>query len=452
MDGHERTAAILRQKQSADRPAEHLWVADEWKDFPVWRVPVDLLVLNADNRRFAAERKYFEAKLGRSLDPENSPDDALSIESILLDDNRRVSDDRVTGRPSKDTRALEEDLVDRKQERPLWIRPDGTVHNGNRRLAVTRRRRREGHEGTEWMDVIVIDPDEVNDLMLFRMEQHEQLTEDYKVRYTDVNLLLAIRDAAEAFNIDWGDPNDVDRVAGQLRTVMRNNKNYAVVQLYAIKYMEDFLQDVGQADRYELMLNQIERFRDIGKAMRTVARTAPDRELDMLDVCYAAVRGGISYLDIRKVRAMFLKDRDRFDSLVLGVREAEAGWEPSELGDAIHDPDVDGRGDEDDEIDDALGEDEFDAEDEDEPPGPNMPDYQPAPQVRGTFEQHIDGFEASQDRDSHRLLGEVLNRLEVLASGQHTILAEDIAAGIDGVNARFGEVISWVDQYRHLHR
>lgn len=39
MDGHERTAAIQRQKQSADRPAEHLWVADEWKDFPVWRVP-----------------------------------------------------------------------------------------------------------------------------------------------------------------------------------------------------------------------------------------------------------------------------------------------------------------------------------------------------------------------------------------------------------------------------
>ena len=79
------------------------------------------------------------------------------------------------------------------------------------------------------------------------MEQHEQLTEDYKVRYTDINLLLAIRDAAEASTIDWGDADSIDRVAGELQGLIGNNKNYAVTQLYAIKYMDAFLDDLNQA-------------------------------------------------------------------------------------------------------------------------------------------------------------------------------------------------------------
>ena len=52
---------------------------------PVVRVPVSALVLNIDNRRFAVERQFFEQQLGHSLDPENSEQDALSVEAILLD-------------------------------------------------------------------------------------------------------------------------------------------------------------------------------------------------------------------------------------------------------------------------------------------------------------------------------------------------------------------------------
>ena len=114
MDATERTAAIRAQRQPADRPPEQLWVADAWRSFDVWRVPLDLLVLNVENRRFAAERKYFEAKLGGlTLDPENRELDALSLESILLDSGRRVENGRVVGKPSKDTVALEADWLNR---------------------------------------------------------------------------------------------------------------------------------------------------------------------------------------------------------------------------------------------------------------------------------------------------------------------------------------------------
>ena len=81
-------------------------------------------------------------------------------------------------------------------------------------------------DGNTWVQVVEIG-DDIDELTLFRMEQHEQLTEDYKVLYTDINLLLAIRDAAEASAIDWGDADSIDRVAGELQGLIGNNKNYA---------------------------------------------------------------------------------------------------------------------------------------------------------------------------------------------------------------------------------
>ncbi len=447
MDATERRAAITNQRQGANQPAERLWVADTWRSFEVWRVPLNLLVLNVENRRFAAERKYFEAKLGGlTLDPENREVDALSIESILLDSagSRRVENGRVVGRPSKDTEALEADWQNRGQERPLWIRPNGVVRNGNRRLAMMRRRRREhGEDGNTWVEVVEIGND-IDELTLFRMEQHEQLTEDYKVRYTDINLLLAIRDAAEASTIDWGDADSIDRVAGELQGLIGNNKSYAVTQLYAVKYMDAFLDDLNQSEAYELLLRQIERLRDVGKAMRQVQKLAPDREEDMLDVCFAALRTGITHGDIRVIKKMFVKDRGRFDALVAEIREAEAGWEPAPGTQPLHDPDLR-------DADNNDPEDIYDPDDDEdaslEPPGPNIPDYEPAEEVRRSFDSQLDGFKASQGRDVLKLLAEVINRLDALASENRNLLEDARAAGVDGIDAQLARILTWVDEH-----
>jgi len=445
MDTTERIAAIRTQRQQDERPAEQLWVADSWRSFDVWRVPLDLLVLNVENRRFAAERKYFEAKLGLTLDPENRDLDALSLESILLDSatSRRVENGRVVGKASKDTVALDADWLNRGQERPFWIRPDGVVHNGNRRLAMMRRRRRKhGEGGNTWVQVVEIG-DDIDELTLFRMEQHEQLTEDYKVLYTDINLLLAIRDAAEANDIDWGDADSIDRVAGELQGLIGNNKTYAVVQLDAVKYMDGFLDDLNQAGAYELLLRQVERFRDVGKAMRQAQKLAPDREEDMLNVCYAAIRSGIPHGDIRDIKKMFVKDRSRFDSLVAEIREAEAGWEPAPGTQPLQEPDL--RDADDDDLD---GIDDLDEEDADsEPAGPNMPDYEPAANVRRSFDSQLDGFKASQVTDVRKLLAEVINRLEVLASNNGKLLEDARAAGVAGIDGQLTDIMTWVDEH-----
>ena len=63
MNASQRRQLVETRSESAERTVR-LWCKDRWRDFPVVRVPVDALLLNVDNRRFAAERTLMESKLG----------------------------------------------------------------------------------------------------------------------------------------------------------------------------------------------------------------------------------------------------------------------------------------------------------------------------------------------------------------------------------------------------
>lgn len=437
MNAEERTQLIEGRKQKATRPPERLWARDQWRNFEVEQVPVEALALNVDNRRFAAERSLVEDNLGRALDPENNPDDELLVEAILLDTAYQFDGDRLVGKPSKDYEALKKDWLIRRQESPLWIRPDGTVRNGNRRLAMLKRlQREEGIEGFEYVDVVILKPEDIDEVALFDMEQREQLTENLKVRYTDINLLLAIRAAADVRGVDWFDPTSIERVAGELQHIIGNNQAYAVVQLNAIRYMDAYLEDSAQPGQYHKLIGQIERFRDVGRAMVKLEVDYPDDAANMLRLLFAAIRAGSPHGDIRLLRRMFLHDRVRFEKLLAEVDEAEVGWEPTSP-DALVDPDI---------VDVALSADE-DEEDREEPPGPNVPNY-PRQAIEDAIDNAIDGFEASMTDDVAKTLRQVLNRLEILSDegGQleHAVAGEHG----DSVRAALAQIINWADRHR----
>ena len=436
MDATQR-AALIRDAPLTETE-ERLWVIGQWRNTPVMRVPVAALVFNVDNRRFAAERSLYEQQLERSLDPDNSDADALSVEAILLDRNLRVVGDRVEGSPGKDYQALRQDWQRRKQESPFWIRADGRVENGNRRLAMLRRlQREEGSEGYEYVQAVVLDRLEINELAIFEMEQREQLTEDYKVRYTDVNLLLAIKDAADQKDIDWLDPASIDGVAGELQHVMRNSKTYAVVQLYAIKYMDAYLEDVGAVGRYDRLIGQIERFRDVGKIMRRVERDDPERAPAMLDVLFAAVNAGLTHQEIREIRNVFVRDPDEFGRLVEGIRNAEDQWEQPASGEALGDPEM-----VDEEIDDPDAPDEAP-----EPPGPVVKDY-PKIQVDRVFAEAFDRHETSRSADILKIVVEVNNRLASLINPDDDRLTPALAADTSSeLREAVSTMSAWFEEY-----
>ena len=415
-----------------------LWVLDTWMDIPVKRVPVSALVLNIDNRRFAAERQHFEEQLGHWLDPEGNEVDALSVEAILLDQNLQVSEDRVTGKPGKDYEALLKDWQRRKQESPFWIHADGTVRNGNRRLAMLRRLQRdEGAEGYQHVEAIVLDDLELNELAIFEMEQREQLTEDFKVRYTDINLLLAIRDAAKDKEIDWHDPASIEEVAGSLQHVMRNDQGYAIVQLYAIKYMDEYLHDLGMEGRYDTLMGQIERFRDVGRAMKALEDGDEAYAPAMLNVLFAAINAGLNHLEIRQVRRLFKADQEEFARLDAQIGNMEQQWNQPTDKEALGSPEV---------VHDEVNDTDMSDERVD-PPGPTVPNY-PKDAVKGIFENTFDRHNAAQTVDILRIVTEVNNRLEALINENHDRLGPALdEAETTELRDAVGVMSSWFEQY-----
>lgn len=440
MTPDERRQLIDARKQATGRK-ERLWARDIWREFDIWQVPVEGLLLNVDNRRFAAERTLIEEKLGHELDPENNPDDERAIEAILLDVGYDVDGDRVTGgHPGKDYQALRSDWLRRRQESSLWIRPEGIVRNGNRRLSMLKRlQREEGLGGFEYVDAVILEPADIDEVALFDMEQREQLTENLKVRYTDINLLLAIRAAAEARAIDWFDGDDINRVAGELKDIIGNDQAYAIVQLNAIKYMDAYLEDSQQPDQYHKLIGQIERFRDVGRAMARIESDYPDDAPDMLRLLFAAIRAGLPHGTIRDLRRMFREDRERYQQLLAEVDAAEEQWEVNGDPDQLADPDLS-----------SVTEDaDPDAEEETEPPGPNVPNY-PATEVGDAVDNALDGFQASRTGDVIKTLRQVWNRLGVLTDERAQLSQALLTAHGPQVREALKPIIDWADEHRTL--
>lgn len=441
MNEAERTALIQDEIRRAKEVArvkntpietERLWSKGTWKHFEKYEVPVDALLLNIDNRRFSAERRLLEDKLGHSLDPENNPNDEQSVISILLDTGHTVDGDTVKGKPSRDYIALRKDWQIRGQEAPFWIRPDGTVRNGNRRLAMVKRlRSEEGIERTRYVEAIVLDPVEINEQDLFEMEQREQLTENFKVRYSDINLLITLKDAAEVQRIDWNNPEDIERVAGELQEFVKGgDKGYAAIQLWAIKYMDDYLNYIGSPGDYPKLIRQIERFRDVGKNMVKMLEEYPDDAVDMLQLQFEAISANITNYDIRVIGKIFSEDRDEYHRL---REKVEAILPQTAPNTKLESPDLS-----------AI---KVDDEDEEvSEPGPVVSNY-PTERVKSAFLDTIDGFKA-KNLEIARKLNQVASRLRAVGIDQ-------LAEGFEGPEAStiresLNEIIGWVEEAKAL--
>jgi hypothetical protein len=409
----QRVADINDRRQPAgppDRQAQHkVWVRDAWTYYPVWEVPIERLVLNVDNKRFGAEKELVEYRLGRPLDPANNPNDEESIISILSDSSLDVDLERgiAVGTPSKDYLALQEDWQTRGQAEPLWIRPDGTVRNGNRRLAMLKRLRDTGFD-INWVDVIILPLSQIDESELFRMEQREQLTENFKKRYQDVNALLALRDAAELENIDWESQESIATVATRLKHYAgRDDAAYASKQLYAVRALDAYLGYIGAPQRYSLANKQVEVFREVGLCMSTYA-DEPEQQFELLQAAFAFVQAGRNYTDIRQLRKLFGTDRELFAAMMAEVQETEetSGWDPEQTEPDVEYPELSA----------ATApetEDEEDGQDEVVSTDVVGPTNYPKQQVSNVIDGTLDRFAASA-LDVQKQLNQALARLQAV--------------------------------------
>jgi hypothetical protein len=339
----ERAGQIDSKRELVANRRERLWAKGQFRDFEVFRVPVDLLQLNPRNRRFRAEREAFERELGRRLEPAVWPKDERSVISLLLDDDVHLTGDEIVGVESASAKALREDWQRRRQEHALWIRPDGLVSNGNRRLAMLKRLgQRAGAPGYDYVEVLVLPGDEYDDAELFEMEAREQLTEGLKVRYSDLNLLLTLKDAAEEQGVQWSDPRSIDDVATHIMPLVGSNLTYSRVQLHAVRFMGEYLEYIERPGEYQALNRMVERFRDVGKNMVWAQRNAPADAPDLLELMFSAIQAGARHGDLRDLRRLVEQDPERFRALVReirGIEDAAAVGAPTKAGNRPDEPD-----------------------------------------------------------------------------------------------------------------
>lgn len=434
MTPEQRTVSITQRRQPVGDPTQavhKLWVQDEWRYYPVFKVPIELLVLNVDNKRFAAERDLVQSRLGRPLDPANNPLDDESIISILCDAPFDVDFDRgvAVGTPSKDYEALRDDWESRRQAEPLWIRPDGTVRNGNRRLAMLKRQRAEG-KNYSWLEAIILDPTEIDEEELFRMEQREQLAENFKKRYENINALLALKDAAELEGIDWDDADSLREMSVRLKHYAgRDDPNYALVQLQAIRALVAYLDHINVPGRYHLATGQVEVFREVGKCL-AVFEEEPDDGYELVRAAFAFVQAGKGYQQLRQLRRMFSTDRVRFLAMLDDVqkREEQAGWNADSAGDVT-----------------AADLDVLTApvsEDDPQEPETVAPSDYPKGPVGEAIDTALDGYQASL-LDITTQLQQALSRLD--AVDIPTLNAALAGPDGDALRDTLGRIRGWLD-------
>ncbi|KDO98053.1 hypothetical protein MAVA5_04945 [Mycobacterium avium subsp. hominissuis A5] len=271
---------------------------------------------------------------------------------------------------------------------------------------MLKRLRNEGAD-IHWVDAIILTLDDVDESELFRMEQREQLTENFKKRYQDVNALLALREAAELEGIDWEDPESISIVANRLKHYAgRDDAGYASKQLYAIRALDQYLSYINAPGRYSLASRQVEVFREVGLCMSTYEEE-PDQQYELLQAAFAFVQAGRGYLDIRQLRKVFGTDRGLFDQMVAKIIEVEerSGWDAENAAPEVEYP----------ELSDATAPERDEVDDDDEDDGGlvvSPADY-PRRDVSAVIDSALDRFAAS-NLDVQKQLNQATARLEAV--------------------------------------
>jgi hypothetical protein len=137
---------------------------------------------------------------------------------------------------------------------------------------------------------------------------------------------------------------------------------------------------------------------------------------------------------------MFVRDRGRYERLLAEIVGIEREWEEAGGVGELGEPEV---------VDITRSTDEEEDDYEEEPPGPNVPNY-PRTEVADAVDNALDGFQASITDDVEKTLRQILNRLEVLTEDGGQLEQALQSEHSQGVRAALAEIVAWAEQHREL--
>lgn len=219
--------SYLKDNDEAELGKWPIELSGEKKIVSFYKFPLKLLHYNINNGRFASEKRKLEKDLGREL---NSLDkeDAKQIRDLLL----RIFPDK--------TKALKEDLKQKRQMEPGVITWDGFVINGNRRMAIFEVLHKDEPTGKwEYLEAVRLRPD-INPIDLWKLEAGLQLSKEKKADYSPVNELLKLK---EGYNSGLKPEEIASAMYDWTPEEVENS-------LERLKLIENFLVYFGQEENY----------------------------------------------------------------------------------------------------------------------------------------------------------------------------------------------------------
>jgi len=316
--------AYLKQHEDAKLEGFHsVVIKGEVKRLEIYRLPIDLLIFNIGNGRFASELLAEERKLKRKLDATIEADENI-IRRLLLEIN------------PAETKALKEDLIRNGQIDPGVITFDGAVINGNRRMAIFKELYSTTQEDKyTFLNVSRLQKG-ISEKDLWKIEAKLQFGRDFRLEYGPINELLKIRSGNESGLT----PKQIsDALLG------RYKEKEVVEKLEILKLIDTYLRFIGKPSEYEIIQEQriVEKFNSLqSSVIGPLKRGVHKKEVPRItEIGFRLIKGGKhSHWKIRKLksiaetdesRSMLYKAFDRKGKLADSDRLVQDGFDSAEF-------------------------------------------------------------------------------------------------------------------------
>lgn len=221
-----------------------------------------------------------------------------------------------------DEEGLRADLAEREQLFPLVLTKDGYIVDGNRRTAALR------DKGEEQLEAVVL-PDDADAVDLYETELELQMARETKADYSWIDEALHVR-----YGIDVLD-EPIEKIAKRMR-MSRDDVNELLGRIELVDLYLDWL---GHPDGYHRVgrdqtLDE-QSFREIYlRERRQRFQQLPTlHKRAVLEACFAVIRAGGGYKDIRGVADHSMQ---RLADVTVRVRDADEL--PDELRERFEEP------------------------------------------------------------------------------------------------------------------
>ena len=261
-------------------------------DLQTYRLPLGLTFYNIKNGRFAAEYADLKKRNNCELDTTNL-DDAGQIQKLLLDLD------------PKQSKILEDDILQNGQKDPGIITHDGYVINGNRRRAVLENLvSLHGRSEFQFIEVARL-PTNVSAQDLWKVEAGIQLSRNPQLNYGPINELLKFKEG-----IDAG--LSAKEIANELYGGFQEKEILA--KLEEFKLIAEYLKFIQEPNVFNKAKGIHEHFiylRNILTEFGNNASPRPDEVVRAKHIGFQLIHDGVPAREFRKMKDILLRESTR---------------------------------------------------------------------------------------------------------------------------------------------